>query len=730
METSAHNRSALPLAYGGTLLFSALLLFSIQPLAGKLLLPLLGGAPAVWNTVMVFFQAMLLLGYAYAHWSVRFLGIRRQLWAHLGVLGLAAVTLPFSIAANTSTVGQPALWVLITLAKEIGLPVFALAATAPLLQRWFACTDDPAADDPYFLYAASNAGSFAALFAYPLMIEPVLGLPTQVGFWSAGFWLLAAMIGLCAWLLRSSARPAETTGQGEGSVPKATAWKWIGLAFVPSSLMLGVTNYITTDVASVPLLWVLPLALYLLTFVIAFSERGQALAESSSRAVPILALAVVFPMLVQATEPVLVLVALHLFFFFFAALQCHLKLARGRPPAGQLTQFYLYMSVGGVLGGIFNALLAPILFNSIVEYPLVILAATIIGYPERATRKPKFRIPPVYGGAIIILAMTAGAALVAMAAQRSVGAGNVLAGLLLLGSFLLIQTPIRYTLAIATLLVCTAFFRNAQTRLLDRDRNFFGVLRVTDEGPVRKLFHGTTIHGVQFTAPERACEPLSYYHRQGPVTEVMRLFEAGRLKPKVGLVGLGAGAMISYSQPGQHWTLYEIDPAVVRIAQDTNNFTYLSRCARAPYEVELGDARLKLQNAADGSFGVLFIDAFSSDVIPMHLLTVEAVKLYRQKLASNGIIAFHLSSRHFELEPLVANVGDQLGLFCFSSTRGELTPQAIAEGGLESTWVILVNGFHIARIVEFATWQRVEPDPSGPVWTDDFSSLLGVLRLH
>jgi spermidine synthase len=195
-------------------------------------------------------------------------------------------------------------------------------------------------------------------------------------------------------------------------------------------------------------------------------------------------------------------------------------------------------------------------------------------------------------------------------------------------------------------------------------------------------------------------------------------------------VGLGAGAMISYSQPGQHWTLYEIDPAVVRIAQDTNFFTYLSACARAPYSIELGDARLKLQNAADGSFGVLFIDAFSSDVIPMHLLTVEAVKLYRQKLATNGILAFHLSSRHFELEPLVANVGDQLGLFCFSSTRGELTPQAIAEGGLESNWVILVNGFHLARIVQFATWQRIEPNPKGPLWTDNFSSLIGVLRPH
>jgi hypothetical protein len=456
------------------------------------------------------------------------------------------------------------------------------------------------------------------------------------------------------------------------------------------------------------------------------------MAEPSSRAVPILALAVVFPMLVQATEPVLMLVLLHLLFFFFAALQCHLKLASSRPPARQLTQFYLLMSVGGVLGGIFNALLAPVLFNSIVEYPTIILAATIIGFPKRALRKRKYHVPPVYGGAAIVLAMTVGAALVTSAAQRSVAYGNVLAGLLLLGSFFFIQTPVRYTLAIATLLVCTSMFRNSQSRLLERDRNFFGVLRVAEDGarPLRRLYHGTTIHGVQSTDPERACEPLSYYHREGPVAEVMRLFEAGRLAPRIGLVGLGAGAMISYSQPGQHWTLYEIDPAVVRIAQDTNYFTYLSQCAKASYSIELGDARLKLQGAADASFGLLFIDAFSSDTIPMHLLTVEAVKLYRQKLASNGILAFHLSSRNFELEPLVANIGDRLGLFCFSSKRGELSGQAVAEGGLESDWAILVNGYHLAKIVEFATWERVHPDLAGPAWTDDFSSLLGVLRAN
>lgn len=705
-------------------------MFSIQPLVGKLLLPLLGGSPSVWNTVMVFFQAMLLLGYAYAHWSFRWLGFKWQPLFHSLLLIVAAWQLPFVISGTVDN-EHPARWALLTLTVSIGVPVFVLAATAPMLQKWFAHSNDPSAGDPYFLYAASNAGSFAALFAYPLLMEPFMRLNSQIRFWSAGFWVLAGLIIYCALRARKQAvpQPAETAAT---PVKRLTALKWVGLAFVPSSLMLGVTTYITTDVASVPLLWVLPLALYLLTFVIAFGKRAKSADGLSSRAVPILALAVVFPMLVQATEPVFVLVLLHLLFFFFAALQCHLKLARGRPPAGQLTQFYLYLSVGGVLGGIFNALLAPLIFKSIVEYPLMILVATLIGFPERATRKRKFHVPPIYGGAIIILSMTVGAALVTSAAVQSVTFGNVLAGLLLLGSFLLIHTPVRYTLAIATLLVCTSMFRGAQTRLLERDRNFFGVLRVTEDPrkPLRKLYHGTTIHGMQSQLPERACEPLSYYHREGPVAEVTKLFEAAALPREVALIGLGAGAMITYGKPGQEWTLYEIDPAVARIAQNTNYFTYLSRCTEVPYRLELGDARLKLQEATDGKFGLIFIDAFSSDVIPMHLLTVEALKLYRRKMPANGILAFHLSSRNFELEPLIANLGHELGLLCFASTKGELTAAAVAEGGFESNWAILVNGYHLERVVLNGTWQRVAPNPRGPLWTDDFSSLLGVLRLH
>ncbi|MGZ8940825.1 MAG: spermidine synthase, partial [Limisphaerales bacterium] len=726
----------LIIAFGAAIFLSAVRLFSVQPLVGKLLLPLLGGAPSVWNTVMVFFQAMLLAGYAYAHFSVQTLG-RSQPLVHIALLVIAAIFLPFTISANQSDQLQnssPALWVLFVLAKNIGLPIFVLASTAPLLQKWFANTGHAAAKDPYFLYAASNLGSFGALFAYPLLVEPYSRLATQVRSWSFGFWILAAAIAICALLSRSRNNSLTSKSQISESpaapLTKATIWKWIGLSFVPSSLMLGVTNYITTDVASVPLLWILPLALYLFTFVIAFSKHSKKAEVTSSRAVPILAIAVVFAILVQATEPVVVLVLMHLLFFLFAALQCHLKLANSRPPAAQLTQFYLCMSIGGVLGGIFNALLAPFLFSSIIEYPLMIVIATIIGFPERTTHKPKSSLPPIYGGAIVILSFAVAAALIVIASRRNIGAGNILAGLTLLGCYLLVRRPIRYAMALGTLLLCVTMFRQAQTPVLERDRNFFGVLRVADDSstPLRRLYHGTTIHGIQFTQPTRKCEPSSYYHREGPVSEITALFQQSNLPPRVGLVGLGAGAMLTYSRPAETWTIYEIDPAVIRVAQDPRFFTYLSDCTPGQYRLEVGDARLRLQSAPDAHYGLIYIDAFSSDTIPMHLLSLEAVQLYRQKLVPEGILAFHLSSRNFDLEPLVANLGKKLGLHCFTSTRGELSPQALSEGGFESTWTILVPDTLQNRVVTSGNWFRVIPTSGAPLWTDDFSSLLGILR--
>ena len=734
-ENRGVSTGSLTVVFGTTIFLSAVLLFSVQPLVGKLLLPLLGGAPSVWNTVMVFFQAMLLAGYAYAHFSSQKLG-RLQPVVHVVLLVIAAVFLPFVITASPSEqlhTTNPALWTLLVLAKHIGPPIFVLASTAPLLQKWFAGTGHSAAKDPYFLYAASNLGSFGALFAYPLLVEPYSHLNFQVRTWAFGFWLLVLCIAACAFLSRNKDAAVQEALSSETALaplPKGTVWKWIGLSFVPSSLMLGVTHYITTDVASVPLLWVLPLALYLFTFVIAFSKHSKNAEFTSSRAVPILAIAVVFAILVQATEPVVVLVLMHLLFFLFATLQCHLKLANSRPPAARLTQFYLCMSLGGVLGGIFNALIAPLIFQSIIEYPLMIVIATLIGFPVRQTRKPKFALPPVYGGAVVILAFAIASAVIVIASARSIAIGNILGGITVLCCYIFVRRPVRYALALGTLLLFTSTFRQTHNKIIERDRNFFGVLRVADDNDqsLRRLYHGTTIHGIQFRSAERKCEPSSYYHREGPVAQITALYQQSDLPKNVGLIGLGAGAMLTYSRPDETWTVYEIDPAVLRVAQDPQFFTYMRDCTPGKYQIELGDARLRLQSAPDGQYGLIFIDAFSSDVIPMHLLTLEAIKLYRQKLVPDGVLAFHLSSRHFELEPLVANLGKSLGLHCFTSTRGDLGSKALQEGGFDSTWAILVPESRLPNVLAQATWMRVDPKENSPLWTDDFSSLVGVLR--
>lgn len=680
---------------------------------------------------MLFFQAMLLAGYAYAHFSHSRLGWPKQPWLHAALLGLAAWWLPFRMETGLDSSLPPALWVLFSLTKSIGLPVFILAATAPLLQKWFAESNDPSAKDPYFLYAASNLGSFGALFGYPLLIEPQLRLQSQTQFWAFGYWGLAALIVACAVLVgRNRTVPERVTARPAEPITRGRILSWIGLSFIPSSLMLGVTNYITTDVASVPLLWVIPLGGYLFTFVIAFGSYPAWLDQVSSRAIPILALAVVFPLLVQATEPVWVLLSLHLLFFVFAALQIHLKLSKSRPAAEHLTQFYLYLSVGGVLGGIFNALLAPVLFTAVIEYPLMILAATLVAFPSRGTPGRTARLAPLTGGAVLILIMLVASAIIGRASATNVGTGNLIAGIALLGSYLLLRTPVRYTLAIATLLVGVGLFRQARNPVLERDRNFFGVLRVVNDGPtLRRLYHGTTIHGVQSTLPDRRCEPLSYYHREGPVGEIARLHQRAQTGAEVGLIGLGAGAILAYSQPNERWTLFEIDPAVARIAQDRRYFTYLSECAKAPFRIELGDARLKLEAMPDAAFGLLYIDAFSSDVIPMHLLTLEATRLYRRKLAPNGFLAFHLSSRNFDLEPLVANLGRAVGLRSFASMRSELSNQALADGGLEANWVALLPELLVPLLEGDKAWREIKPSPDAPLWTDDFSSLLGVLKL-
>jgi hypothetical protein len=744
---------------------SATLLFWVQPMVAKMLLPLLGGTPAVWNTCMLFFQAMLLAGYAYALAVSRWLTPRQQVVVHLLLLLLTALSFPILISeATISSVpreGNPSLWLLGSLLTTVGLPFFAVSTNSPLLQKWFAGTRHASSRDPYFLYAASNAGSLIALLSYPLLLEPGLTIGGQSRLWSLGYALLFVLIAACAFTLlrRRQAKDVETelsnravvsqgprdeaTNPATGSPQEARrseeveilSWRrrlhWVALAFVPSSLMLGVTTYFSTDIASLPLLWVVPLSLYLLTLVFAFARRQIFKPQTLARTLPGVALIFVLVYLSGATQPIWLLLFSHLFFFAVASMACHAQLAEDRPTVRHLAEFYLLMSVGGVLGGIFNALVAPTFFNTTLEYPLVIvLACLLLPRPaaDAGSDTPRERwldagIPAGIALLTILLALV-----VSRLAFDWVQGLALVVGVPLIVSYLFRRRPVRFALALGAVMLGSSFHVSLSRRTLLAERNFFGTVRVTqDAGDDQHwLYHGTTIHGRQSRALARHCEPLSYYHREGPLGQVFKTFDVAAAGGNVAIVGLGTGATAAYTRAGQRWTFYEINPAVVEIARDPAYFTYLSYCASAPVEVSLGDARLQLQNAPPAHYGLIVLDAFSSDAIPMHLMTVEALDIYLSKLAGGGLLVFHISNRSLDLHPVVADLArarSLVGLVFDDTARNQ-------PGGKEpSQWVVMARRPEDVQTLAADTrWQPLEGRPDRPVWTDDFSNIVSLFK--
>jgi hypothetical protein len=783
---------ALTVLYAATLFASASLLFWVQPMSAKMLLPLLGGTPAVWNACMLFFQAMLLAGYAYALIVSKWLTLRQQVFVHALLLLSAALTFPILISEaavrSVPREGNPSLWLLRSLLTTVGLPFFAVSTNSPLLQKWFAATGERSSGDPYFLYAASNAGSLLALLSYPLLLEPGLTLGGQSRLWSLGYALLVVLLAACAYaLLRRQAkrvdtglRPAaveatsdanatrdadtnlttgatrdaearsatnatgEATGEATGDATgdaegvEALSWRrrlrWVALAFAPSSLMLGVTTYFSTDIASLPLLWVVPLSLYLLTLVFAFARRQIFKPRTVARVLPGVALIFALVYLSGATQPAWLLLFSHLFFFVVAAMACHAQLAADRPAVRHLAEFYLLLSVGGVLGGIFNALVAPVLFNTTLEYPLVIVLACLLLPRPDAARSNDGRDTPRERW--LDLGIPAGIALLtvllALVVNRFVSdwvqSLALVTGLPLIVSYLFKRRPVRFALALGAVMLGSSFHADLNRRTLLAERNFFGTLRVTqDAGDDQHwLYHGTTIHGRQSLALDRHCEPLSYYHREGPLGQVFKAFEAQAAGANVAIVGLGTGATAAYTRAGQSWTFYEINPAVVRIARDPDYFTYLTYCAAAPVEISLGDARLQLQNAPPAHYALIVLDAFSSDAIPMHLMTVEALDTYLSKLAPGGLVVFHISNRSLDLHPVVADLARARSLACLAfddTARNQ-------PGGKEpSQWVVLARRpADLETLAADPRWQPLEGRAGRPVWTDDFSNIVTIFK--
>lgn len=723
--------------YAAAMFFSAALLFSVQPLFARMALPLLGGSSSVWNAALVFYQATLLAGYVYAHLSTRLLSGRTHAILHLFLLLAPVLLLPIGIASDWAPPpnGNPTLSLLGLLAAAVGLPFFALSTTAPVIQQWFTKSGHPSAADPYFLYAASNAGSFLALLSYPLVIERFLPLSVQARWWAGGYAVFLILVGGCALqvLRRAHAPTAQPTVAAVCAPPAASRFaqraRWLILALIPSSLMLGVTTHISTDLAALPLLWVVPLSIYLLSFVLVFARRPLP-HRFFVRLLPIAAFAVVFTLAVKAIEPIPFVISLHVLFLFVASMVCHGELARDRPTAAELTEFYLWMALGGVLGGGFNALVAPLVFPSIVEYPLMIVGALLVA-PLGGEIAPR-RIFTLPGTLNVLLPAAVGALTFALVTAMEQTAFTprmqyvVAFGLPALLAFSFSRQPIRFGLAMGAILTVAAVFGSSRGHTVHSERTFFGVHRVAVDlsGAYRQLLHGGTIHGLQSLDPARRREPLGYFSASGPAGQI--LGSLVQRPARIGVVGLGNGTLAAYARQGESWTFFEIDSAVERIARDSRWFTYL---ADSPGEVlvRLGDGRLSL-GAAVECYDVLILDAYSSEAIPLHLLSREAVRVYRARLAPGGLLVFHISNRYFDLAPVVAGLAQDAGLE-WRVRKDEITdPAELRRGSIPSTWAVLASDTAALRDLAIdGRWRRVPPN-GADVWTDDYSSLLSALR--
>jgi spermidine synthase len=717
--------------FTATTFTASALVFLVQPMFAKMVLPKLGGSPAVWNTCVLFFQTSLLLGYVYAHLTTRWLGPRRQAVMHFVLMTAALAFLPLQIGEDYPRPGaNPVWWLLAVMIARLGLPFLAVSTMAPLVQRWFAATAVPSASNPYPLYAASNVGSMLALVAYPVALEPFWGTRVHTEFWHAGYVLLLVLVGACAWRVnrRGEEEQERATSQAD-SVGWGRRARWTMLACVPSSLMLGITTHISTDLAAIPLLWVLPLAVYLLTFVLAFSRRVWIPERLLATALPLSVLAVMVSIIFQQRAPWII--PLHLMAFFCAALCCHTALVRLRPVSEHLTEFYVWLSFGGMLGGVFNSLVAPQLFNGIYEYPIA-LALACLARPSPGYRDRK---PEEWGFVTIIAGVPFVVFIVAWALGRFLPDAPM-AVVLIRASILpaILFALANRTVVFNALIVLTALLfpvagsgRTSLGELVFADRSFFGVSRVI-EGPGRAyhlLQHGSTVHGRQNLPADSSCEPLSYYHTNGPVGD---LFRAAGPFPAVAVVGLGSGALACYAAPGTSWTFFEIDPLIERIARDPSLFTFLQN-ARTPIAVKIGDGRKKLEEAAVSSFDLIVIDAFSSDAIPVHLLTREALELYASRLTRGGLIALHISNRFLSLEPTVSAIAARTGLRGVSKLDDRIPPVDAARGRYQAHWIVLATDEdRFAAMSREPGWRPLKYESNVRAWTDDYSNLLGTIH--
>ncbi|HUD90871.1 fused MFS/spermidine synthase [Sphingobium sp.] len=722
-----------------TICAGSFLLFLVQPMIARMALPRLGGAPSVWNSAMLVYQALLLAGYGYAD-MLGSLPARRQAMIHLGLFLISAVFLPIGLAGwQPPETIEPAFWVLWLLGASIGPLFFVVAAQAPLLQRWFAIAGG---GDPYPLYAASNLGSFAGLIAYPMLVEPLLTLKAQSILWSLCY-------GALFFLVYASARrlpPAESEVVKADEASPSPHWRtmllWIALAAVPSGLMLATSLYLTTDIVAMPLLWVLPLGLYLLSFSLAFAVmRGPA--NLCTLIAPLMLLIGACVAFTGGVDfPVFIALGI-LMVLFVTATALHARLYDLRPAPAHLTRFYLLMSVGGMMGGLFCALIAPLIFDWTYEYPILLVAAMLLLPP----REPFLRLPRllwedprrrVWLGALmlvagLLLSVIGGGVLVPewkSPMLKTISFLTIIAlSVMALGHRLLTAGMLLY------LMLClSGWDKLSQSVTGMLTRSYFGVYGVADRSASERiLFHGTTLHGIQDRRPGRERDPTSYYAPDSGVGQALRhapdLFGG---HARIDVVGLGAGTLACYFRPGQNWRFYEIDPAMIAIARDPTNFTFLSRC-QPHADMIVGDARMTLAQQWAGAADLLVIDAFSSDTIPMHLLTREALAIYGRRLAPDGLLLVHISNRYLDLRPVLAAAAKAGG---WHARLRHYMPSKQDAGRhyTASVWVALSR--YPAQLDRLAGatgpegWKALPVRPGFAAWSDDHASILPILKIR
>lgn len=713
--------------YGSTLALSAFLLFWVQPLIGKMLLPILGGSSAVWITCMLFFQGVLLCGYTYAHLLQKYFSIRTQIGLHITLLALAIFTLPFSFAAHLGlhSTSYPTVSLLRALVIEVSLVILLVSSTAPLLQHWFFHSKHRRSQDPYFLYITSNAGSLLGLLAYPLLLEPIAGSVAQTHIWMYAFIILFFFMIICAAILLARSFSVVDHGNAISSPTSQQRLRWVLLSFAPSSLLLAITNYITSDIAAVPLLWVIPLALYLLTFIIAFSPRQiikpQTVHGLQEYGLIPLAVLFVFPQLHLGGMQTLITVYVC---FFICAQACHSELADLRPTGEYVTTFYLWIAVGGFLGGVFNAIIAPYIFHHLYELPITLIILAVLrpyAYDE------KFKQFDWKKDIIISLVIFSILVFSRLFSNEINFDANKYLNYALLGSALL------YTLVrvrrpwhvaanlIAIFLVTFSIPSFYHLQPIYQERNFYGqhmVLRGKND--VHILMSGKTMHGAQYLTDKTHEKSLTYYR---PIKDIIA--SLGNKPKNIAVIGLGTGTLACLVDKHDILRFYELDRTVYEIAANSSYFTYITDCVPQG-GVVLGDGRLQISKAPDKKYDLIILDAFSSDAVPTHLLTLEAMQMYLRKLKASGLLVVHVSNNYLYLSRVVFGAAKRLKLIPLYLHENKQESSRLLSA---SQWVVLArNVSDVERLAHYKGWQFIDTQRYNLVWTDDFSNIIQILR--